>query len=102
MENSIFECNLLLIDSYHPQICIHLLLEYYQRSLSTVEEILELVENANPLNYNLIHGHSFYKYKFMKFLSESALGMKPSYPWKGIIDATGGYIIVKENGDVLC
>ena len=37
----------------------------------------------------------------MKFLSESALGMKPSYPWKGIIDATGGYIIVKENGDVL-
>ena len=102
MENSIFECNLLLIDSYLPQICTHLLLEYYQRSLSTVEEILELVENANPLNYNLVHGYSFYKYKFMKFLSESALGMKPSYPWKGIIDATGGYIIVKENGDVLC
>ena len=28
--------------------------------------------------------------------------MTPSKVWNGIYDATGGYLIVKENGDVLC
>jgi hypothetical protein len=26
----------------------------------------------------------------------------PASVWSGIYDATGGYLIVKENGDVLC
>ena len=28
--------------------------------------------------------------------------MMPSKVWDGVYDATGGYLIVKENGDVLC
>ena len=28
--------------------------------------------------------------------------MTPSKVWNGIYDATGGYLVVKENGDVLC
>lgn len=28
--------------------------------------------------------------------------MMPSKVWSGKYDATGGYLIVKENGDVLC
>lgn len=28
--------------------------------------------------------------------------MMPASVWSGIYDATGGYLIVKENGDVLC
>jgi len=35
-------------------------------------------------------------------LTDIALGMTPSKVWSGIYDATGGYLIVKENGDVLC
>ena len=102
MENPIFEGNLILIDSFLPQVCAHLLLEYYQGDLSAVDDLLNLIENINPLNYNLTLGHPFYRYKFVKFLSECALGMKPSQAWNGVIDATGGYIIVKENGDVVC
>ena len=102
MENSTFEGNLLLIDSSLPQICSHLLLEYYQGSSSSAEDVLNVVEKVNPLNYNLALGQPFYQYKFKKLLSESALGMLPSKPWQGIADATGGYIVVKENGDVLC
>ena len=94
--------NLILIDSFLPQVCAHLLLEYYQGDLSAVDDLLNLIENINPLNYNLTLGHPFYRYKFVKFLSECALGMKPSQAWNGVIDATGGYIIVKENGDVVC
>ena len=28
--------------------------------------------------------------------------MTPAKVWTGISDATGGYLLVKENGDVLC
>lgn len=31
-----------------------------------------------------------------------ALGMVPSKPWDGFSKAHGGYIVVKENGDVVC
>jgi hypothetical protein len=54
------------------------------------------------MKYNLSKGHPFYQYKFKKFLTESALGMLPSKPWDGTADATGGYIIVREDGAVLC
>ena len=102
MANPTFEGNLLLIDSFLPQICSNILLKYYQGFGSEIEKLLNIVEKDNPLNYNLNLGQPFYQYKFKKFLSESALGMLPSKPWQGIADATGGYIIVKEDGDVLC
>ncbi|MCB0745699.1 MAG: HpaII family restriction endonuclease, partial [Ignavibacteriae bacterium] len=44
----------------------------------------------------------FYEYKIKRFLTDVALGMMPSKVWTGKYDATGGYLIVKENGDVLC
>ena len=37
-----------------------------------------------------------------RFLTDVALGMMPSKVWSGKYDSTGGYLIVKENGDVLC
>jgi type II restriction enzyme len=37
-----------------------------------------------------------------RFLSDIALGMMPSKVWTGKLDATGGYLIVKGNGDILC
>lgn len=102
MENEIFENNLVLIDGDLPEICAHLLLEYYQGNCSTVTDALEIITDKNPLKYNLTKGHPFYIYKFKKFLTECALGMLPSKAWNGTADATGGYIIVKEDGEVLC
>ena len=31
-----------------------------------------------------------------------ALGMTPATAWDGLYQATGGYIIVREDGEVLC
>ena len=36
------------------------------------------------------------------FLTDIALGMTPATPWTGDFQATGGYIIVREDGEVLC
>ena len=41
-------------------------------------------------------------YKFKNFLSNVALGMVPKTELSGIIDADGGYLVVKKNGDLVC
>lgn len=102
MENSVFEGNLMLIDGDLPKICGYMLKSYYSSGLNKVIDSLNNITETNPLNYNLSNGHPFYSYKFKRMLSECALGMLPAKTWDGIADATGGYIIVREDGEVLC
>lgn len=102
MENETFEDNLSLIDGDLPKICAYMLAEYYSSGVNTVQRSLNALIGSNPLNYNLSKGQPFYQYKFKKFLTDSALGMLPSKPWDGRADATGGYIIVREDSEVLC
>lgn len=102
MENDIFESNLLLLDSSLPEICAEMLKMFFANGIVNVKEGLDAIAVANPLNYNLSKGHPFYSYKLKKLLTECALGMLPSKTWNGTADATGGYIIVREDGQVLC
>ncbi len=102
MENSVFEGNLMLIDGDLPEICGYMLKSYYGSGLNKVTDSLNNITENNPLQYNLSNGHPFYSYKFKRLLSECALGMLPAKAWDGIADATGGYIIVREDGEVLC
>ena len=37
----------------------------------------------------------------LKFLTSVALGMRPATEWQGIDEASGGYIIVTKQGDVV-
>ncbi len=43
-----------------------------------------------------------YEYKVKQFLLAFALGMTAAKPWQGKFNANGGYIVVKEDGDVVC
>lgn len=102
MENDVFESNLQLIDGDLPKICGYMLKEYYSSGINSVNSSLDSLSIHNPMGYDLSKGHPFYEYKFKKFLAECALGMLPSKVWDGTADATGGYIIVREDGEVLC
>lgn len=102
LDNETFENNLLLIDSHLPNISALMLMEYYIYGNANIKDALREVESKNELKYNLTQSHPFYEYKFKKLVTESALGMVPSRPWTGKADATGGYIIVREDGEVLC
>ncbi len=101
-ENDIFKDNLTLIDGDLPKIIAELLKHYYQDGYTNLVSCIEKITEKNPIGYNLKNGHPFYSYKIKSFLKECALGMLPSKVWNGKIDATGGYIIVKEDGEVLC
>lgn len=96
--NSNFSSNLMLIDSCMETIIAEILLDYYQDKASDCKSLVKLLEEKNPLRYPR---KGFYEYKFKKFLCSVALGMMPSKEWDGHDEANGGYVIVKENGDVL-
>ncbi len=102
LENSVFKNNLVLIDSLLPNIMAEIIKTFYTTSLSSTKDLTESINKANPLEYDTQFAHTFYDYKIKRFLTDVALGMTPSKVWTGIYDATGGYLIVKENGDVLC
>ena len=96
------ELNLILIDSQLPLILSKILMYKYSLSVSNTKDLIELIKQKNPLNFNLSKGHPFYENKIKNFLTESALGMTPETVWNGIYDATGGIIIVKSSGDLVC
>lgn len=101
-ERQIFSNNLVLVDSLLPEILSQIILEFYSSEFSLLTDLVKIIEEKNPINFDIENEHKFYQYKIKRFLTDVALGMMPSKVWTGQYDATGGYLIVKENGDVLC
>ncbi|HOY12577.1 MAG TPA: HpaII family restriction endonuclease [Saprospiraceae bacterium] len=102
IEKEIFKNNLVLIDSLLPNILAEVVKQFYTSNLNTIEDLIAETTSKNPLGYDTQFSHSFYEYKIKRFLTDVALGMMPSKVWNGLYDATGGYLIVKEDGEVLC
>lgn len=101
-QKSIFSNNLVLIDSLLPEILSQIVFDFYSSEFSHLTDLVNITAKKNPLNFDIENEHKFYEYKIKRFLTDIALGMMPSKVWTGKYDATGGYLIVKENGDVLC
>ena len=101
-EGSIFNNNLELIDSLLPQILAEILINFNSSTKNKLVDLAKNIEQENPLNFDLSNKHSYYNYKIKRLLTDVALGMLPTKVWMGKLDATGGYLVVKENGDILC
>jgi len=97
MENETFKRNLTMIDSQMPAIVAEVLLGYYTKNIADCVELADHVSQVNPLSCS----GEFYKHKIKDMLCAIALGMKPATNWDGTDEASGGYIIVKTDGDVL-
>jgi hypothetical protein len=102
LEQVIFRNNLVLIDSLLPDIVAEILKTFFTSTLSSTKDLTNHINISNPLMYNTQFGHAFYEYKIKRLLTDVALGMMPFKVWTGIYDATGGYLIVKKNGEILC
>lgn len=96
--NETFASNLMLVDSGMEDMMGHIILRHYQTGETSCEAVLNQLEEENPMHYPR---KGFYKYKFKKLLCSIALGMVPSKEWNGIDDATGGYVIVTDDGECL-
>jgi type II restriction enzyme len=101
--SSNFKCNLIMIDSMLPTIIGEMLrLSYKPNCKKQITDLVDCLNNKNPCNFDITKNHPYYEYKIKNFLTDCALGMTPSALWNGYYDATGGYIIVKKDGDIVC
>lgn len=101
--SEIFMRNLRRIDTILPEIIAQLLLAAYMGRGSALlpELIANLGDNERSIsNFNL--DRSDYEFKVMGLLHNVALGMVPNTAWDGLLRAHGGYIIVREDGEVVC
>ncbi|MGF6148054.1 HpaII restriction endonuclease [Kingella potus] len=102
VDSRIFSNNLILIDSMLPEILAEMLSQYYAGSAVTTEDLAKQVCELNPNGYDYSDKHHFYEYKIKRLLCEAALGMRPAEVWHGQYDATGGYLVVKQDGEIVC
>lgn len=100
-ENSTFSNNLILIDTGLPKILAEIVYLFYSSTNNKLTNLVDEVSKVNPLNFDIVENHPFYLYKIKRFLTDIALGMMPSKVWTGELEATGGYLVVKEDGEIL-
>ena len=96
MLNSTFNRNLQMIDSRMPEFLGYLFLNSYFVNGKAIPDVVDFYcENFNE-------DKEIISYKVKNLLVAVALGMEPNTKWTGLEDANGGYIVVKNDGEVLC
>lgn len=88
--------NLKRIDSLMPRIVGEALKISYLDNMIVLKDVLDKLTTLDPLGYN---DPIIYKYKFKKLITACSLGLNLGKTWDGSEEATGGIIIVKDNGD---
>ena len=96
--NENFARNLLFVDTQMEKFLAEMLKIYYSENVSRCAELATLLDERDPLNLKV---ENIYPHKIKKFLCAVALGLRPTKIWNGLDEANGGYIIVKESGEVL-
>ncbi len=102
----VFEQNLKMIDTSFPRMLAETLRHAYLggelalkdavRSPALIDELSKVLSMPHPMVARIV------KHKVKELLRQSALGMNPGRQWEGQVEAHGGWIIVKENGGVVC
>lgn len=105
VEHPVFASNLQTIDYNFDKILSEVLLLFYTNDISsenTVAKFIEKVTLKNSIGYDLEINASIYEMIMKKFLTDYALGMRAAEVWKRNYQATGGYLIVKDDGELIC
>jgi hypothetical protein len=95
LQNKSFLHNLLLIDSNLPNYISNLLLNYYSNKGTTLFDLLDHFYNKKIIE------NSQARLKIREFISTMALGMFPSRKWDGNLSTLGGFILLKNDSEIL-
>ncbi|HBI17692.1 MAG TPA: HpaII family restriction endonuclease [Candidatus Moranbacteria bacterium] len=102
MDSEGFRKNLRKIDSKFPEIIAEIIKSYYNGKGSKISDLVNYISEDTEFCAKLDFNKSDFVFKVKRFLSDVALGMTPKKEWDGYAKAHGGYIIVKENGEIVC
>lgn len=98
IQSTVFRDNLSFIDTQMDLMLVWVLFNYYCGKGHWVNDLVDLLEKANPWE---LPESELYRFKFKQWLGYLARGMTAEHPWEGKEDATDGLIVVKEDGSVL-
>lgn len=96
--SKIYTSNLQYTDTMFPNILAEMNLAYYSSLGTKTSDIAKVVAENSSLGISAEQ----INYKIKGYLRASALGMVPSKPWSTLLDAYGGYIVVLEDGSLVC
>ena len=105
VEHPIFASNLQTIDYNFDKILAEVVLLFYEnetRGANTIANFIDKVTERNSIGYDLKINRSIYQMIMRKFLTDYALGMRAAEVWTREYQATGGYLIVRNDGELLC
>ena len=104
VDNDIFKSNLQTIDYHFDKIISEILILFYENEITSENTIAKFIEKLtvkNSRDYDLNINSSIYEMIMKKFLTDYALGMRAAEVWKRDYQATGGYLIVREDGELI-
>lgn len=99
-DNKTLEFNLKMVTSEMPVIFAELMKNYYQGKANMLSELIEIISDTSVVD--TLDNKTYLEHNIKDMLTNIALGMVPNTLWTGNYEVTGGYIIVKDDGDVVC
>lgn len=99
-ENEILNFNLKMVMPEMPNVFAEMMRVYFEGKSSSIAYLTDIVAESDVVN--TLDNKVFLRHKVKELLTNIALGMVPNTMWTGDYEATGGYIIVKDDGDVVC
>lgn len=84
-----------------PEIVGNALKYYYWENIALISSAIDYVIVSNPAQYSFDDIESIYKRKFSDLLYNMFTGMRLGKSWDGRSNVNGGYIVMKNDGDVL-
>lgn len=98
MTSKTFESNLKTVDTQMPRIVAEMLLHYYLGCDNSMSKLCHAVFQSGKFDLTELQIIS----KVRNFLKIVALGMVPQSEWNDRLSGYGGYIIVREDGVLVC
>lgn len=100
IDNDILDFNLKMVSGEIPEVFAEMIKIYYKDKIVLVNELTDKAAEADIVD--TLDNKIYLRHKVKELLTNIALGMVPKTIWTGDYEATGGYIIVKDDGDVVC
>ena len=99
-DNEILDFNLKMVMTEMPKIFAEMIYRYYKDKVYLISELTDIVADSHIIS--TLDNKVLLRHKAKELLTNIALGMVPGTMWTGDYEATGGYIIVKDDGDIVC
>lgn len=100
-ESDVLRDNLTIIDSALPEIIGELLITRESTGKTSMPELTRLLSKSNPAGFHNSTEIPYYEVKIKRLLTAFVVGMVPKKIWSARFYVDGGYLIVREDGEVL-